>query len=190
MQKRSRISKKILGKEFFERSTLVVARELLGKYLVRRWGGKTIALLINETEAYDGMKDKACHAHRGQTLRNSPMFGEAGYAYVYFTYGMHFMLNLVTGPVGYPAAVLIRGAGEVVGPARLTKYLDIDRKLNAKKLAPASGLWVEDRGVHVRKIDILRTPRIGINSAGPVWTAKPYRFVLKEKRTRPTSEKK
>ncbi len=174
--------KKILRQSFFERPVLQVAPELLGKYLVRRHKGKVIALLVNEVEAYDGMKDKACHARNGQTPRNAPMFGEAGHSYVYFTYGMHFMLNIVTGPVGYPAAVLIRGAGEIVGPARLTKKLGIDKKLNAKKLIPASGLWVEDRGVRVQKKDILSTPRIGINSAGPVWSKKLYRFILKKKR--------
>lgn len=172
--------KQVLPASFFNRPTLMVARELLGKYLVRRHKGKIIALLINETEAYDGMKDKACHAWRGQTSRNTPMFGHAGYSYVYFTYGMHFMLNLVTGPEGYPAAVLIRGAGEIVGPARLTKHLGIDKRVNAKKLLPSSGLWVEDRGVKIKKIDIMRTPRIGIHSAGPIWTKKPYRFVLKK----------
>lgn len=171
--------KKLLTPAFFDRPTLVVARELLGKYMVRKVGGKTIALMITETEGYDGFKDKASHAHRGQTPRNQVMFGEPGRIYVYFTYGMHWMLNLVCGENGYPAAVLIRGAGEVLGPARLTKALSIDKKLNTLPLAKKSGLWIEDRGTVVRPRDIARTPRIGISYAGE-YVDKPWRFVLKK----------
>jgi DNA-3-methyladenine glycosylase len=171
--------RKILGSEFFNRPTRTVARELLGKYLVRKVGSKTIALMINETEAYDGFKDKASHAHRGQTPRNTPMFGEPGHIYVYFTYGIHWMLNLVCGKPGYPAAVLVRGAGEVVGPARLTKALGIDKVLSAKPLSKKSGLWIEDRGVVVRPRNVSRTPRIGIRYAEE-YVEKPWRFVLKK----------
>jgi DNA-3-methyladenine glycosylase len=170
--------KKVLGPEFFNRPTLTVARELLGKYLVRCFNGKTVALKITETEAYDGFKDLASHARRGKTPRNLPMYAGAGTIYVYFTYGMHWMLNLVCGQPEYPAAVLIRGAGEVVGPARLTKALAIDKSLNALKLGTRSGLWVEDRGEAVRPKDIERTPRIGIAYAGE-YAHKPWRFVLK-----------
>src|SRR3989344_5697076 len=122
--------KKILGEQFFERSTLAVAKELLGKYLVRRVRGKEVSGMITETEAYDGFHDKASHASRGKTPRNAPMFGPAGCWYVYFTYGMHWMLNIVTREKGYPAAVLIRGVGDISGPARVTKRLKIDKKLN------------------------------------------------------------
>ena len=189
--------KKILTPTFFNRPTLVVTRELIGKFLVRRVGKREIAVMITETEAYDGFKDKASHAHRGQTPRNTPMFGEAGVCYVYFTYGMHWMLNIVTGKKGYPAAVLIRGVlkplvysnvlqniginerEEINGPARLTKALQIDKKLNGKPASRASGLWFEDRGVKVNPKDIKKTSRIGIRYAGPVWGNKKYRFVLK-----------
>ncbi len=169
----------ILGPDFFDRPTLIVAKELLGKYLVRRVGDKTIVLMINETEAYDGFKDKASHAHRGQTPRNSVMFGHPGVIYVYFTYGIHWMLNIVCGKKTYPAAVLIRGAGEIVGPARLTKALSIDKTLNTKPLSKRAGLWIEDRGVLVKPRDIERTPRVGINYAGE-YVHKPWRFVLKK----------
>ncbi len=170
--------KKVLGKEFFDRPTLTVARELVGKFLVRKVGSKTIALMINEVEAYDGFRDKASHAHRGQTPRNVVMFGEPAHIYVYFTYGIHWMLNIVCGKKDFPAAVLIRGAGEVVGPARLTKALMIDKRLNTLPLSKKSGLWVEDRGVVVSPRDIGRTPRIGINYAEE-YAHKPWRFVLK-----------
>src|SRR3989304_10562893 len=100
---------KTLEKKFFVRPTLTVAKDLLGKYLTIRADGKIQRFMITEVEAYDGFKDKASHASRGKTERNTPMFGEAGVWYVYFTYGMHYMLNIVTGPQNYPAAVLIRG---------------------------------------------------------------------------------
>jgi DNA-3-methyladenine glycosylase len=167
----------ILGPQFFDRRTLSVARELIGKFLVRRQDGEDIGLMISETEAYDGPLDKASHAHRGRTPRNSPMFGAAGTIYVYFTYGMHFMLNLVCGQAGHPAAVLIRGAGDIAGPARLTKALGIDKSLNDKPLGVTTGLWVEDRGVTVRPRDIQRTPRIGIGYAED-YVGKPWRFVM------------
>jgi len=175
--------RKVLGEEFFERKAPVVAKDLLGKYLVRKVGGKEIALMINETESYDGFDDKASHASRGQTPRNTPMFGHPGRAYVYFTYGIHWMLNIVCGKVEYPAAVLIRGAGDIVGPARLTKALSIDKKLNALPLVKKNGLWVEDRGVKVSKKDIEATPRVGIGYAGE-WVEKPLRFVIKKEKTK------
>jgi len=176
--------KKILARAFFNRPTLIVTRELIGKFLVRRVGKRKIAVMITETEAYDGFKDKASHAHRGQTPRNTPMFGEAGVCYVYFTYGMHWMLNIVTREKGYPAAVLIRGAGEHVGPARLTRGLSITKLLNGMPLAQKSGIWIEDRGIVINPRNVKRTPRVGVDSAGPVWGNKKYRFVLQQKRVK------
>lgn len=171
--------RKILTQKFFNRPTLKVAPDLLGKYLVRRIGKKEIAFMITETEAYDGFKDRASHAARGMTERNKIMFGEAGRFYVYFTYGIHWMLNIVSHKKGYPAAVLIRGAGELNGPAKLTKYLKIDKNLNNKKSEKKSGLWVEDRGVRIIKSRIKKTPRIGVDYSGPVWSKKHYRFLIK-----------
>lgn len=168
----------ILEKSFFEKDTLEVAENLLGKYLVRKIGNKEVALKINEVEAYDGFADKASHAHKGKTERNKVMFGEAGNWYVYLVYGMHNMLNIVTGKKDYPAAVLIRGAGDIKGPGRLTKFLKIDKKLNDKKASVKTGLWFEDRGEVVDKKKIKRTSRIGVDYAGPIWTKKDYRFIL------------
>lgn len=170
--------KKVLTKEFFERNTLKVAENLLGKYLVRKVGDKETALKINEVEAYDGFDDKASHAHKGKTDRNKVMFGEASNWYVYLVYGMHNMLNIVTDKEHYPAAILIRGAGDISGPGRLTKFLKIDKKLNGKKASVKTGLWIEDRGDPVDKKKIRRTARIGVNYAGPIWAKKNYRFVL------------
>src|SRR3989344_2460757 len=172
---------------FFNRKTLKVAEELLGKYLARKIGRKIIREKITETEAYIGPHDLACHSSRGRTTRNGPMFCEAGTIYVYFTYGMHWMLNIVTEEKDFPPAVLIRGTENVSGPARLTKHLKIDKKLNGKKLGRKTGLWIES-DLSARKGGsanpsggkILRTPRIGVSYAGQGWAEKPYRFVLKE----------
>ncbi len=158
----------------------MVARELLGKYLVRKVdppaGGREIAGMITEVEAYDGPNDRASHASRGLTRRNAPMFGPAGVWYIYFVYGMHEMLNVVTGKRGYPAAVLIRGTENASGPGRVTKFFKIDRKLNGKNVSRKAGLWVESMGV--QKFKIKKSARVGVSYAGPVWSKKKYRFYL------------
>jgi DNA-3-methyladenine glycosylase len=168
---------RVLGSEFYARPALVVARELLGKYLVRRDGAHETSVLVTETEAYVGPHDLACHASKGRTSRTEPMFGPAGCWYVYFIYGVHWMLNAVTGDDGYPSAVLLRGAGPWNGPAKLTKALSIDKRFNALPASSTVGLWLEDRGVRIPRGRMQRTPRIGVDYSGP-WAAKPFRFVL------------
>ena len=174
---------KVLPQKFFERPMLAVAKGLLGKYLCRHYRSKIIRAMVTEVEAYDGPHDKASHASRGLTLRNKVMFGPAGYWYVYFTYGMHWMLNIVTGKDGYPAAVLIRGVefagGRISGPARVTKFFKIDKKFNGKSAGRRSGLWLEDKEVEIKNSQIKRSPRIGVHYAGPIWSKKLYRFYLK-----------
>lgn len=188
----------ILNQEFFEQNAVEVARELIGYFLCRKTKSRTEKYMIVETEAYEGSRDKASHAHRGKTLRNSIMFGKPGVWYIYFTYGMHYMLNIVCGSKGHPAAVLIRGLKSedknvnLIGPARLTRKLGIDKNFNGKKASPKNGLWIEppslkasaDAKAMVDKAasrgKIKRTPRIGVAYAGPIWSKKPYRFVLKE----------
>ena len=158
----------------------MVARELLGKFLCRQQFGNRVpkCLMITEVEAYVGPQDKASHAHRGKTARNFPMFGEAGRWYVYFTYGMHWMLSIVAEPKDYPAAVLIRAVEGISGPARLTKKLKIDERFNNKKALPKIGLWIENRGFKIKKHKIKRLPRVGVDYAGK-WAKKPLRFLLK-----------
>ncbi|OGD24853.1 hypothetical protein A2819_00590 [Candidatus Azambacteria bacterium RIFCSPHIGHO2_01_FULL_40_24] len=169
----------VLSQKFFERSTITVAKDLLGKYLVRRRGKKVEKFIITEIEAYKGLKDKASHASRRKTKRNAPMFGEAGHWYVYFTYGMHWMLNIVTGPKNYPAAVLIRDVDGINGPARITKQLKIDKKFNNKLAMPKSDLWIEENSKFKNsKFEIRNSPRIGVNYAGPIWSKKKWRFTL------------
>lgn len=169
----------ILGNEFLNRPTLVVAEELLGQQLCRQIGDKTFRYQITEVEAYDGPEDKACHAHKGETDRNSVMFGPAGNWYIYLCYGVHWLLNIVTGPKDYPAAVLFRGLKEVTGPGRLTKKLEIDKALNRLPAKPETRLWLESSGLVIQQDDYEKTPRIGIDYAGPEWISAPYRFVMK-----------
>ncbi len=154
------------------------ARALLGKWLViaDAAGGRRRTRIV-ETEAYDGPDDRACHASRGRTPRTEVMFGPSGHWYVYLCYGMHEMLNLVTGPAGYPAAVLVRGVSEFSGPGRLTKRLGIDRRFNCRPARRATGLWLEDDGLLVPDDAVQCTPRIGVDYAGSEWAAKPWRFV-------------
>jgi len=159
------------------KNTVALARWLLGKVLVTV--DREVVChrsRICETEAYHGENDRACHASRSRTARTEVMYAAGGVWYVYLCYGVHEMLNLVTGPQEQPSAVLIRGMESVVGPGRLTRRFGIDRRFNAQPVAPASGLWLEDDGFRPPRGAIKSTPRIGVDYAGPVWAAKPWRF--------------
>jgi len=179
--------KHVIKKGFFEGDTCDVARGLLGKHLVRKYRGKLITGQIIEVEAYDGFNDKASHASGGVTPRCKVMFGPAGYWYVYFTYGMHWMLNVVTGDEGYPAAVLIRGVlvkkdretEGVNGPGRVSKKYRVSKSIYGKPVEEKSALWLEDRGVVISKTRIHSTSRIGVDYAGPIWSKKKYRYFIK-----------
>lgn len=185
-----------LKPDFFQKGAPETAQKLLGKFLVRRLSsGREVSLMITEVEAYDGFKDRGSHAHRGQTPRNKPMFGHPGHWYVYFTYGMHWLINVVTGPKGYPSAVLIRGGiaknkgGEPVhlnGPAKLSKFLGITGKFSGLAASARTGLWLEDRhlsrgrrsegGIRIPAKKIRRGPRVGIDYAGKYWASRRWRF--------------
>ena len=158
--------------------TVALARWLLGKALVRTVADERKALIITEVEAYHTAKDLACHASKGRTKRTEVMFQPGGRWYVYLCYGVHEMLNLVTGPADHPAAILIRGVEGIAGPGRLTKQLAIDRRLNDEPAAPASGLHLADHGIAIPRRSIVAGPRVGIDYAGPIWAAKPWRFRL------------
>jgi DNA-3-methyladenine glycosylase len=162
------------------KKTVALARWLLGKHLVRRFpDGRTEARMIVETEAYDGEEDQACHARAGRTARTDVMYGPGGVWYVYLCYGILEMLNLVVGPTGWPAAILIRGVEGAIGPGRVTKALEIDRKLNrASATDHGSGLWIEDRGVRIPRKFVTVTPRVGVDYAGPIWSMKHWRFTF------------
>ncbi len=168
-----------LPREFFARSALVVARALIGKCLVRDFNNRErVVWPITETEAYIGAHDLACHGRFGETPRTAVMFGPAGVWYVYFIYGMYWMLNVVTNTPGIPAAVLIRAAGPANGPGKLTKHLGITRAENGLPAECASKLWIADAGLSVSRKELVRTPRIGVDYAGD-WKEKQYRFVWK-----------
>ena len=184
----------LLPRDFFARPALEVAPELLGCVLESELGGGLVAVRLAEVEAYAGQADPASHAYRGPTRRNAVMFGEPGHAYVYFTYGMHFCVNLVCLPAGTAAAVLLR-AGAVVagaelarrrrtaagqrladrdlarGPARLCQALGVDRALDgADAVDPRSPLRI--RAAASAPAVIERGPRVGVSSAADV----PWRF--------------
>lgn len=151
------------------------AEALVGKILVRRFpDGREIRSRITETEAYYTEKDTACHAHKGRTKRTEVLYRPAGTIYVYLCYGMHWMLNLVTGAEDSPQAVLIRGIEGVSGPGRVTKYLGIDKTLNDTLLGDA--LWLEEDG-YVPVIE--KAPRVGIGYAAPEDQARLWRFLAK-----------
>ena len=159
------------------------AYRLLGCWLcVRGVDGAVLRRRITETEAYHGPEDRASHASRGRTPRNAVMFGPGGVWYVYLCYGVHEMLNLVTGPAEWPAAVLIRGIEGWSGPGRVTRVLGVDRSLNGGRVDRAERgrivAWIEEDET-ARPIppgEIEAGPRIGVAYAGPEWAAKPWRF--------------
>lgn len=168
---------KVLTETFFARPATIVAEELLGKYIVTIINNKPTGFMIIETEAYEGFDDQASHAARGLTPRTKVMFGRAGRFYVYLIYGLHQMLNVVTHSEGVPSAVLIRGIKGICGPGRVTKFLSITKAHNALAASKETGVWFEDRGVKVLIQEIVTTPRIGVEYAGPVWSQKLWRYV-------------
>ncbi len=170
-----------MARNTYAKDPVTVARVLLGAVLVRRLpGGRMLRGRITETEAYGGPGDRASHAFNGRTRRNAVMFGPPGHAYVYFTYGMHWLLNVVCEASGTPAAVLIRGAeplkatsyklpAPLDGPAKLTKAFRIDGRLNGEDLVTSRRLWIEHQAPgarHQRSGPIAVTPRIGVDYAG------------------------
>ncbi|MGA3291552.1 MAG: DNA-3-methyladenine glycosylase [Candidatus Microgenomates bacterium] len=171
---------KRLNRKFFSRNAKVVAKDLLGKKLIRILPtGDQLSGIITETEAYLGVKDKACHSFGGKkTKRNEVMYGEPGLVYVYFTYGMHWMLNIVTSKKGDPQAVLIRGLDTVTGPARLTKYLQIDKSFYGEDLTESKKIRIEGTGIKSKDLKIKKLPRVGIGYAEE-WKSKKLRFLTR-----------
>jgi DNA-3-methyladenine glycosylase len=171
-----------LSRMYFNRPTLVVARSLVGKYLIRSIDGKQIAGKIIEVEAYVGPQDKACHASKGRTQRTEVLFGPPGVAYVYLIYGMYHCLNVVTEREEFPSAILVRAIdidGELIdGPGKLCRALQIDRGLNRVDLTTGESIWFEDRGILVKRGDVGTHPRVGVAYAGE-WAKKPWRFRLR-----------
>lgn len=166
----------ILKEDWFRRPATELAAELLGKILCRRTGNTVIRRRITETECYFGEEDTACHAHKGKTPRTEVLYLAGGCAYVYLCYGIHNLLNLVTGEEGHPEAVLIRGVEGTDGPGRVSKALSITREENRLLLTPENGLWVEDDGSLVPGYQAL--PRVGIDYAEKKDRERLWRFLV------------
>ncbi|MCR4890555.1 MAG: DNA-3-methyladenine glycosylase [Ruminococcus sp.] len=161
--------------EFFARDALEVAPDLVGKIIVRRLpDGTELHERIAETEAYRGEEDKGCHAAKGRTPRTELLYGKSGVIYVYLCYGMHWLMNVITGEDGQPQGVLFR-AGEVHdGPAKLTKYLQINGSFNGGTFIGNEEIWIEDDGF---RPEIHTAPRVGIDYAGDYWKSIEWRFI-------------
>jgi DNA-3-methyladenine glycosylase len=152
----------------------MVAPELLGKMLFVSRSGIPESFIITEVEAYCGEEDQASHARFGKTTRNSIMYGEAGYLYVYLIYGIYWMLNIVTGPTGSPQAILVRGLKNLPGPGVLTRSLGIDRSFHGEDLITSGRIWVGDSK---EKPGIIQKPRVGISYAGEPWVSRAWRYI-------------
>ncbi|MDO4816280.1 MAG: DNA-3-methyladenine glycosylase [Bacillota bacterium] len=150
----------MIDREFFRQDAVKLAPSLVGKLLVRRFpDGSVKKLRITETEAYTGTDDTACHAHKGKTPRSEMLWHDGGTIYVYLCYGMHNLINIVSGAEDDPQAVLIRCCEGAEGPGRLTKALGIDRRYNGLDIMSCDDLWLEDDGAEV---DIILDTRVGI----------------------------
>lgn len=186
-----------LKREFFNQPTLVVARELLGQRLVLQENTGRLSGFIIEAEAYIGSEDLACHARVGKTSRNAIMWGPPGYAYVYFTYGMHWMLNFVTEGEGFPAAVLLRGLWPVEGifemqqkrpvpkvedltngPAKLCQALGITGNWNGMDLCSSDAKLFVEKGLTLSDHLVTCGPRVGLNTVPEPWKSMPWRFQI------------
>ena len=157
--------KKIDNENFFKSDTITLAKNLIGKWIVTNINGVEVRAQICETEAYLGIEDSACHTYKGKrTLRTEPMWQEGGTIYIYLCYGMHYLLNIVSCDKGQPEAVLIRGVVGAVGPARVTKFLNIDKSLNGVNIVNNANICVMDDGV---EYNFTTYPRVGIDYALP-----------------------
>jgi DNA-3-methyladenine glycosylase len=168
--------RKRLDRDFYTRDVLEVAPGLISKILAVRLPDDSVRKFpITETEAYRGREDEACHASKGRTDRTEIMYHEGGRLYVYFVYGMHWMLNVVTGPEDDPQATLIRGIEGFNGPGKVTRSIGIDRSFYGEDLVLSERIWIEDSGI----APVINTgPRVGINYAGEYWKTRPWRYYV------------
>ena len=162
--------------EYFSKSAIELAPDLLGKIICRKTENGVIRARITETECYYGESDTACHAHKGKTERTKVMYEAGGITYIYLCYGMHAMLNIVTGPKDHPEAVLIRGVEGAVGPGRTTKLLAITTAENAIPLTEENSIWIEDDDT---KPEFTSLPRIGIDYANRCDRDRKWRYITK-----------
>ncbi len=161
---------------FFHRKCPEVARDLVGKVLVHNLDGEERRLRITETECYCGEEDTACHAHKGRTKRTEVLYADAGTIYVYLCYGVHWLLNIVTGDVDRPQAVLIRACETAEGPGKLTKKLGITGELNRQDVF-TSDLWIGDDGF---RCEVVTDKRVGIGYATQEDQDRLWRYKMKK----------
>ncbi len=170
----------------------MVAKQLLGKYICRRIGKKTLCGKIVETESYPGPYDRASHAFNfKKTPRNEAEYREGGHIYIYMVYGMYWQLNISTGAAGYPECVLIRALEPSInrnnklktqnfanGPGKLCRWLGLNKSFYGEDVTKSRRIWLTT-GVKISKSQITNGPRIGIDYAGPYWARKRWRFWIK-----------
>ena len=165
---------KRIPREFYQDDVVEVAKKLLGKFICRKYDSGNIGKFrIIETEAYKGPEDLACHASKGRTARTEAFYMDGGHAYIYMCYGMYWLLNIVTGKINEPQAVLIRGIETGYGPGRAGIRLELSKALYGLDLVTSDVMWLEDDGT---TFDYIETPRIGIDYAGEPWISMPWRF--------------
>lgn len=199
--------RKKLIRSFYTKPTLKVARNLLGKYIIRKAGKKELAGKIIETEAYLGPQDRASHAFGGKkTQRNRAEYLIGGHIYIYLVYGMYWQMNISTCEAGKPECVLIRAIEPVSdnqelktqnskrktttqnlkllklidGPGKVCRWLKLNKSFYGEDLTKSKRIWLEDRGKEIKPCQILRTRRIGIDYAGPYWSTRKLRFLIKK----------
>lgn len=185
----------ILPRKFYNRPTLTVARELLGAKLIHISNGEKLVGLITETEGYIGEDDLACHAKAGRTKRTDPMYGPPGHAYIYFTYGNHWMFNVVTEKENYPAAVLIRAiqpsegielmmkrrlGRDTFGPGKLTQAMGITKSQNYFDLTESTSPLRIEAGIKIPDKSVTIGARVGLNQTPEPWLSKPWRFLVRD----------
>lgn len=192
---------KKLKRNFFTQPTLKVAKDLLGKYIIHKVGGKKIIGKIVETEVYIGQQDKASHAYLPLHLRKSGCEGKktkrneaeyliGGHIYIYLVYGMYWQLNISTYKEGKPECVLIRAVEPILvksnieklanGPGKLCRFLKISGKNYGLDVCKSDKIWLEDRGEKIKPAQIKAAPRVGIDYAGPYWSKIKWRFYIKD----------
>jgi len=167
---------KRLQEDFYLETAVELAPKLLGKFLCRKIDDKILKCRITETEAYFGEEDTACHASKGKTNRTKVMYEKGGIAYIYLCYGVHFLLNVVTGAKDFPQAVLIRGIEGFNGPGKLTKALQITKELNSENFIKSDKIWLEEDGFVP---EFTTSPRVGINYATEKYRNIHWRFNVK-----------
>lgn len=168
---------KRLGRKYLSQPATVLAPELIGKLLCRQTEEGILKYRIMETECYYGEEDTACHASKGKTERTKVLYEKGGTAYVYLCYGMHSLFNVVSGKEGHPEAVLIRGVSGYNGPGKLTRAMEIDKRLNEEDMVSSERLWLEDDGC---RPEYTTAKRVGIDYATPEYRDILWRYIIKD----------